>query len=299
MTESSSWNSAPPRSILLSTDLGCRSDRALDRALQLARQWQARLVALTVLDAADMAAVRTRAAGAPQADPVQVAQAQLRADAAANDVPITVRVGQGAVADTVLSIAALEKAEFIVVGIARNEALGRVVLGSTVDALVRRADAPVLVVRARPRHAYERVVVATDFSATSRRALNVAVHCFAHASFTLFHAFNAGSPALADGGQQRALAVDAARGAALQACQAFIDASGLPDEVRARMHVDVAHGDPARLLDGYARDRQADLVVLGTQGRTGLRELLLGSVAQRVLEVAQGDVLVVRQPRAA
>src|SRR5690606_32551084 len=47
MSESKGW----PRSILLASDLDARSDRALDRALQLARAWDARLVVANVVDA--------------------------------------------------------------------------------------------------------------------------------------------------------------------------------------------------------------------------------------------------------
>ena len=39
---------APPRGILLASDLGARSDRAFDRAVQLARAWDARLVELAI-----------------------------------------------------------------------------------------------------------------------------------------------------------------------------------------------------------------------------------------------------------
>ena len=39
-----------PRAVLLSTDLSCRCDRALDRAVLSAKGWQARLVALTVVE---------------------------------------------------------------------------------------------------------------------------------------------------------------------------------------------------------------------------------------------------------
>jgi len=41
-----------------------------------------------------------------------------------------------------------------------------------------------------------------------------------------------------------------------------------------------------------ARDRHADLIVMGTQGRTGLPHLLLGSVAERVVRLAPCPVLV-------
>lgn len=44
----------PPRSILLATDLGPRCDQALDRAIVLSRQWQAKLIIIHVLaDAED------------------------------------------------------------------------------------------------------------------------------------------------------------------------------------------------------------------------------------------------------
>lgn len=46
-----------------------------------------------------------------------------------------------------------------------------------------------------------------------------------------------------------------------------------------------------------ANERHADLVVMGTQGRTGLKHALIGSVAERVLRHASCPVLVVRAPR--
>lgn len=52
----------------------------------------------------------------------------------------------------------------------------------------------------------------------------------------------------------------------------------------------VAHEQIART----ARRQRADLVVVGTQGRTGLAKLFLGSVAGRVVAVAPGPVMTVR-----
>src|SRR5690606_38677907 len=44
------WIQDAPRAILLATDLDGRCDRALDRAVALARQWQAKLVVVTVVE---------------------------------------------------------------------------------------------------------------------------------------------------------------------------------------------------------------------------------------------------------
>jgi nucleotide-binding universal stress UspA family protein len=53
-------------------------------------------------------------------------------------------------------------------------------------------------------------------------------------------------------------------------------------------------GDPALEIARFASDSGADLVVLGTHGRSGLSRLLLGSVAERVLRHAPVPVLVIR-----
>jgi nucleotide-binding universal stress UspA family protein len=55
-------------------------------------------------------------------------------------------------------------------------------------------------------------------------------------------------------------------------------------------------GDPATEIVRFARDGEFDLVVAGTRGRTGLRHLLLGSVAEKVVRQAHCPVLVVRRP---
>jgi nucleotide-binding universal stress UspA family protein len=52
-------------------------------------------------------------------------------------------------------------------------------------------------------------------------------------------------------------------------------------------------GDPATAILEAAKSHAADLVVMGTHGRTGLRRLALGSVAERVVRAASAAVLVV------
>jgi nucleotide-binding universal stress UspA family protein len=56
----------------------------------------------------------------------------------------------------------------------------------------------------------------------------------------------------------------------------------------------VAEGDPAQTIMHVADEHQADLILLGTHGRTGLERLLLGSVARNVMVHAPISVLVVR-----
>ena len=66
--------------------------------------------------------------------------------------------------------------------------------------------------------------------------------------------------------------------------------AGLAAEAR------VGSGDPRFVLVDTAAHDDADLVVVGTHGRTGVKRLLLGSVASYVVGHAPCSVLVVRQP---
>lgn len=56
----------------------------------------------------------------------------------------------------------------------------------------------------------------------------------------------------------------------------------------------IVEGDPAGQIVRAARSKRADLVVVGTHGRTGLTKFFVGSVAQRVVATAPCPVVVVR-----
>lgn len=289
---------ATPRHILLATDLGSRSDRALDRAALIARQWQARLVALTVVENEPVEAatsVLARATGQIGGDRMRKVRAErhLRADLEqADGLVLAPMVEQGPVTDTVLTVATAEGCGLIVTGVARNEALSRVVLGSTVDALVRRSPVPLLVVRNRARAPYRQVIVASDFSDASRHTLQrVANDLFPEADITLFHAFDNPYPAIGGVDQTKVRADGLAQ--AEREAEAFIASCALPERTQARLHTWLEHGDPGMLLNAHGQEHPADLVVLGTKQRGGVLGLLLGSVAQRMLEIAENDVLVV------
>lgn len=289
---------AVPRHILLATDLSSRSDRALDRAVLTARQWQARLIALTVVENEPTEAatsVLARATGQIGGDRMRKVRAErrLRADLTGEgDLPLMPMVEQGPVTDTVLTVATAEGCGLIVTGVARNEALSRVVLGSTVDALVRRSPVPLLVVRNRARAPYRDVIVASDFSPASRHTLRRVVNdLFPDAELTLFHAFDNPYPAIGGVDQAKVRADGLAQ--AERDAEDFIRSCELPASTHARLQTWLEHGDPGMLLNAHGQEHPDDLVVLGTKQRGGVLGLLLGSVAQRMLEIAENDVLVV------
>jgi nucleotide-binding universal stress UspA family protein len=58
-------------------------------------------------------------------------------------------------------------------------------------------------------------------------------------------------------------------------------------------------GAPADEIVRYADDRDIDLIVMGTHGRSGVAHMLLGSVAEKVVRGARCPVLTIRHPRRA
>jgi universal stress protein A len=65
---------------------------------------------------------------------------------------------------------------------------------------------------------------------------------------------------------------------------------GSPPSVKLAVH----WGSAVEGIVAYARDHAVDLVVIATHGRTGLRHVLLGSVAERIIREAPCPVLTVR-----
>lgn len=58
------------------------------------------------------------------------------------------------------------------------------------------------------------------------------------------------------------------------------------------LHIEVGH--PFEQILAMARDKQIDLIVMGTHGRTGLEHVMLGSVAERVVRLAACPVMTVK-----
>jgi universal stress protein A len=144
--------------------------------------------------------------------------------------------------------------------------------------------------------AIKRILVPVDFSAHSDRAIEYAITMGKHfgACVELFHVvedpFESGGwgsevyMSDLDGLRQRA--IDDAK-ARLERCLSTPPAGSLPLVTTVRM------GHVANTIVEYAKTIQADLVVMGTHGRTGLAHFIIGSVAERVVRLAPCPVLTV------
>ncbi len=291
-----SWSQGPPRTILLATDLTSRCDRAMQRSLQLAKLWKSRLVILVVIEP-DYTSSPPELSNLPSwrrpTDPRRIAEVQIRRQFGGSVNDAEIRVVEGKPGSAIEEAAREVGADLIVTGVARDETFGRYLLGSTVDWLARQTSVPLLVVKSRV-WPYEEILVATDFSETSRQALIAADRFFPTAPLTALHAFGAPTAGFRDNAGSR----DLWKVQEKQACEDFIQTANLSFEGRARVRVLVEYGSPEVLVRQYMLDKEVELVVVGAQGATGLLDRRLGGTAKRILEFAPSDVLLIREPRA-
>ena len=145
--------------------------------------------------------------------------------------------------------------------------------------------------------ALKRILFPTDFSEYSREAEHYAC-AFARQHGAELHLLTVvedllpvipplGGPAMAMGGIDPILMTKNAR----QALEAFPNKEWGHD---LKIQRDVRAGSPFVEIVRYAREHDIDLIVIGTHGRTGLKHVLLGSVAERVVRKAGCPVLTVR-----
>ena len=221
-------------------------------------------------------------------------------DLARPGLTVDTHVIVGRAATVIVETAARLGADLIVIGSRGRGPIGSMILGSVSSEVADHAPCPVLVARGS---GLARVLVALDGTPFADRIVDtVATLPFlrgTHVEVVSVAPSTAPGPGIMLSGAYGMPiswyedAVQAAR-AALEG-----DAAMATERLRAAgldASWSVVEGDPAATLIDVARRSEADLVVVGTHGRTGLTRLVLGSVARNVLLHAHASVLVLHEP---
>jgi nucleotide-binding universal stress UspA family protein len=302
----------PPRRILVPVDFSPRAMRALGLAESLARETGAGLL---VVHIAEPITYPTDLGYAPVI-PGEV-EAGLQASARerlaelvtglrARGVAAEGEVRTGRPFSEITETARAAGADLIMLTTHGFTGLKHVLLGSTAERVVRHAPCPVWVLRDPSPEAaagppapnlltLRRVLVPVDFSTCSAQALVYASSLARRFQATLELVYVAETPIL----DPTMAEVDtrAFEETARQSAQAQLDKlltrqreAGLPATGQ------ILSGAAWHEIVEQARRDAVDLIVTGTHGYTGLRHVLLGSTAERVVRHAPCPVLVVRTP---
>ena len=280
--------------ILYPTDLSTSAEAARPLAFELARH----------SEALHLLYVDSLFGRAEHAREVRRHLAELGAEAS---VPVEADVVRDlAPASAILHYAQSYDADLIVMGTHGRRGISRLLLGSTAREVVQFAPCPVLTVRheadeaARPGLQGGSILVAIDFSATSREALCQAVRLAEafDARVDLLHVIEELFRPVGHGYTLRSIYevepdIQARLGEALRVFR---------DEVAGDFQhfgpMEILPGPPAEAIAEVAERLGSSLLVLGTKGLRGLNHLLMGSVAEAVVRTAPCPVLSVKTPEA-
>ena len=293
--------------IVAATDFSADAAAAVDWAAQVAREHSAQLVlvhaaTITTPVAPEFISLHEASFGELRAhagETLDGLAAALEKTGLAVDTELT----DGPAAAAVLDVAAKHGADLIVAGTRGLTGWKRIVLGSVAARLVRKALCPVVTVHVEDtvRHRPVRtILVPTDFSDDAMRAAEAACAILGEGGpepcLVLLHVYR--YPLVLTSMEMPVLTASpdevilTAHGE-MSALEDRFSRSGL------RVETCVAQGTPPQVILDQARSVGADLIAMGTHGRSGLDRLLLGSTAERVLSSAPCPILTVRDVSAA
>ena len=291
--------------ILFPTDFSESAQHAFETAVFLARQFDAELhlvhiIALhhedpynpahhflSVEDAYQRLRDRTEqliraTVDAPGVDGLMVKQEQVRAVSPA---------------PAIVDYATEHEIDLVVMSTHGRRGVRHLLMGSVTEEVVRTAPCPVLSIplHVAPDADVRRILVPTDFSTHARDALAVAAEVAATygAGLQLLHVLeNVLHPAFYNMGASK-----------LTDLQPDIvertekELRRLSDEVvsgRVPVEVFAAEGHPGRDVPHFADEHETDLIVITSHGRSGLDEILLGGVTEKVIRRSKCPVLVLK-----
>jgi nucleotide-binding universal stress UspA family protein len=288
--------------VLCPIDFSDFSRRALDHAAAIAGWYEARLTVLYVFP--NLAAMDLPALKMEGKDREQILGDMKRFTAHLPPaVALDLRVEEASdVHREILAQARALPADLLVIGAHGRSGFERLILGSVTEKLIRKASCPTMVV---PRRAHDvpadepvrfrNILCPIDFSEGARRALSYALNMAeeADAKLTLLHAIEF-PPELRAHPMLAEIDVDQVRAAteaeSLQRLRELI-----PESAKAfcTVKTSVREGAAHREILKEAAGLNADLIVMGVQGRGAVDLLLFGSNTVRVTRAATCPVLIV------
>jgi nucleotide-binding universal stress UspA family protein len=290
--------------VLVATDLGESADEPIRQAHEWARAAGGQLIACHIVPdfvrshplfpqegMEDMSQVLDREHQAAEAVSERVMRVTGR-----KPEELEVMIGSGAPAPGILARAEEAGADLIVVGSHSATRLERFLLGSVAERVVRYAHCPVLV--ARPQVPAGAILAATDFSDSADQAVMAAAQAarWFGGPLKILHSVDVFIPPVIGWGVPLAASWAPLPEGTVKQVRAAA-ATNLAEMLR-RLKVEgdpiVAEGRADEAIVRAAEELPAKLIVVGTQGRTGISRIVLGSVAEAVLRAAPSPVLVTR-----
>ncbi|MDA8084155.1 MAG: universal stress protein [Nitrospiraceae bacterium] len=281
------------RKILVAVDGSDSGRNAFRQACRIGRQDKSWITVITTIpifsDQFDVLGIREKVSRALTAEGEKIL-AGIRAIATEEDVFIRTILEEGTPFDTIVDTAEEGNFDLIVMGRHGRHRIEKALVGSVTARVIGNSQRDVLVVPGSSVIGWGMILVPTDGSKYSMTATDKAIDL-------------AGSY----GGHIKALSVvdvtEEFQTEAPEAVDRMIETGrGYVDQVREKASAHrveaepiVREGETYRVIVDLAEQQKADVIVMGSHGRTGVKRLLMGSVTEKVIGHAPCPVLVVRE----
>lgn len=278
--------------VLIATDLSERSTIAVERGLALARARSAHCTVLYVIDED-----KPKELIKQKMDYISGYLEKQMEEMRSEDMPepdIIIRVGR--VHDVINKTAEEKHSRLIVMGAPRKNILLDVLRGTTIERVMQTVSIPVLMVNRPIERGYKSVVFGIDTDLASKNAIDTAFAygLASNAQLTVVHAYHDLAKAQMNSVEIDPIQVRKHEGEYFNKTANKLD-DFLSETLIGKQSYQLVFEEtaPSGLIVKVANELDADLIVVGTRSLSGIRKLLLGSVAEGVLRNAQSDVLAV------
>ncbi|MFW6382727.1 MAG: universal stress protein [Haloferacaceae archaeon] len=209
-------------------------------------------------------------------------------------VETVTEVLQGRVPETIATYAKRYDVDLVIMPTSGRTGLGRMVLGSVTENVIRRTTVPVLALRPGDEevgYPYREVLVSTDGSAGANAALERGIGVAnAHGgTLHLLSVVDVGGVASDVFSGEREAELEAEARRTVEEAASTARRAGV-ESIRESVESDA---DVPGAIVSYVEENGIDLVAIGTSGRAGLEERLLGGVAETVVRTVPVPVLAV------
>jgi nucleotide-binding universal stress UspA family protein len=281
------------QSILFATDFQAASRDAVPVVMQLADLFDSRITLLHVIGSSDMWPDLVHHYRETKAGEMHdLAQRFAQHDILVDETVINV----GNPADAIVRKAEEIDADLVLIGAGEQSPFGHVFLGPVASAVMQHASRPVLAVRpGEPAVTFRKILCPVDMSETSARGLaNATQLARAFGSQLIVLSVvpsHSWPPTLAESGHLSEAIAAYQRNWRVEFDQ-FLTMCAIADvEWRKEVRIGVPHEEIA----ASAKEHQADLIVMGSTGRTGLARILMGSVTRRIIQRLPCSLLTTKQ----
>lgn len=277
--------------VIAATDFSRRANNAVKRAALLCREGGG---SMTLVHAINLRFFERLLVGERRnelkADVTQKLQKEF--DALGVDGEVLVEIGFPS--DVIMDTARLKTPKLVVLGDHGEFHLKDVLLGTTARHVVEHAHLPLLVVKNDSETPYRKIFLATDFSDSSRQAIELATGFFPDAQPVIYHAYLAPGETLRsrygfDAAEVEAMLLQM-RQEATEKMEAFIETLNLGNNKPQTLVR--ASASPSEDILEDCTAQKADLLVMGTKGMGSFMPMMVGSVTDSLLRHSTVDMLV-------